>query len=92
MGSYAQEQSEWVFPTEKACAHDASVMLLINHIYFVITRHPNIPLSPSFATTLYLFSLCCAASFDLKGYLGGLGTAYCIMVSIATSEILGYSY
>ena len=57
--TYAQERSEWVFPTEKARAHDASVTLLINDIYFIITRRPNIPLSPSLATTLYLLSLCC---------------------------------
>ena len=29
-----------------------------------------------------------AASFDVKGYLGGLETAYLIIVSIATSEIV----
>ena len=56
---YAQEQSEWVFPTGKARAHDASVTLVINNIYFIITQRPNISFSPSLATTLYLLSLFC---------------------------------
>ena len=35
----AQEQSEWVFPTEKARAHDASVTLIINGIYCTYLRY-----------------------------------------------------
>ena len=76
--------------------HDASVTLLINDIY-------TTPKHPTFTDTCYniVFAQFVlpisqgAASFDVKGYLGGLGTAYLIMVSIATSEILlptGYSY
>ena len=34
----AQEQSEWVFPTEKARAHDASVTLIINGIPYLLAK------------------------------------------------------
>ena len=74
--------------------------LVINDIYFIITRRPK---HPTFTVTCYnivfaqfvLLIFEGTAAFDVKGDLGGLGTAYLIMVSIATSEILlltGYSY
>ena len=49
--AYAQEQSEWVFPTEKARAHDASVTLIINGIYCTYLRY--LIYTPTFTVTCY---------------------------------------
>ena len=58
---YAQEQSEWVFPTEKARAHDASVTLTINGTFIIYTIHRQHSLvdhqSTRLPSTLCLLSL-----------------------------------